>query len=48
MRAAFRDGRLAEIRLLTNLHIDSLNAPTGMLCGAETLSMRFGLSILET
>jgi len=38
---------LAEVRLLTNFHIDSLNALTVMLCGAETLSMRFGLSILE-
>jgi len=38
---------LAEIRLLTNFHIDSLNALTVMLCGAETLSLRFGLSVLE-
>ncbi|MGA2478551.1 MAG: ATP-binding protein [Spirochaetia bacterium] len=38
---------LAEIRLLTNFHIDSPNALTVMLCGAETLSLRFGLSMLE-
>jgi type II secretory pathway predicted ATPase ExeA len=38
---------LAEIRLLTNFRIDSLNALTVMLCGAETLSLRFGLTMLE-
>ena len=38
---------LAEIRLLTNFHIDSLNALTVLLCGAEGLSLRFGLSTLE-
>lgn len=38
---------LAEIRLLTNYHIDSLNALTVVLCGAETLSRKFGLSMLE-
>jgi len=38
---------LAEIRLLTNFRIDSLNALTVMLCGAESLSQRFGLSVLE-
>jgi type II secretory pathway predicted ATPase ExeA len=38
---------LAEIRLLTNYHIDSMNALSVVLCGAETLSRRFGLSMLE-
>jgi general secretion pathway protein A len=38
---------LAEIRLLTNYQIDSMNALTVVLCGAETLSRKFGLSILE-
>jgi type II secretory pathway predicted ATPase ExeA len=38
---------LAEIRLLTNFNIDSLNALTVLLCGAESLSLRFGLSVLE-
>lgn len=38
---------LAEIRLLTNFHIDSFNALMMMLCGAETFSLRFGLSVLE-
>ncbi len=38
---------LAEIRLLTNFHIDSLNALTVLLCGAESLSLRFSLSVLE-
>jgi type II secretory pathway predicted ATPase ExeA len=38
---------LAEIRLLTNFHIDSLNALTVLLCGAESLSLRFSLSALE-
>jgi len=38
---------LAEIRLLTNFHFDSLNALTVVLCGAENLSLRFGLSALE-
>jgi general secretion pathway protein A len=38
---------LAEIRLLTNFHIDSLNALTIILCGAESLSRKLGLSALE-
>ena len=38
---------LAEIRLLTNFHIDSLNALTVILCGSETLTRKFGLSMLE-
>ena len=38
---------LAELRLLTNFQFDSLNALTVLLCGAETLSLRFGLSTLE-
>lgn len=38
---------LAEIRLLTNFHIDSINALTVILCGAESLNRKFGLSILE-
>src|SRR3972149_61596 len=39
---------LIEIRLLTNFHLDSLNALTVILCGNETLSRRLGLSILES
>lgn len=39
---------LAEIRLLTNFHFDSLNALTVILCGNETLTRKFGLSILES
>jgi general secretion pathway protein A len=39
---------LAEIRLLTNFHIDSLNALTVLLCGSESLSLRFGLTVLES
>lgn len=38
---------LSEIRLLTNYQIDSLNALTVILCGAESLSRKFGLSMLE-
>jgi type II secretory pathway predicted ATPase ExeA len=38
---------LAEIRLLTNFHIDSLNALTVILCGAESLTRKLGLSALE-
>jgi len=39
---------LCEIRLLTNFHLDSLNALTVILCGNETFSRRLGLSILES
>jgi type II secretory pathway predicted ATPase ExeA len=38
---------LAEIRLLTNYQIDSLNALSVILCGAESLNRKFGLSMLE-
>jgi|TARA_B100000315_G_scaffold50489_1_gene45013 type II secretory pathway predicted ATPase ExeA len=38
---------LAEIRLLTNFRFDSLNALTVILCGNETLTLKFGLSRLE-
>lgn len=38
---------LAEIRLLTNFNIDSVNALTVLLCGNENLPRRFGLSVLE-
>ena len=38
---------LSEIRLLTNLNIDSVNALTVLLCGNEHLPRRFGLSVLE-
>jgi len=38
---------LAEIRLLSNFHIDSLSALTVILCGSESLRRKFGLSILE-
>jgi type II secretory pathway predicted ATPase ExeA len=39
---------LTEIRLLSNFHLDSLNALTVILCGNETLTRRLGLSILES
>ena len=39
---------LAEIRLLTNFRLDSLNALTVILCGNETLARKFGLSVLES
>lgn len=38
---------LAEIRLLTNFQFDSMNALTVLLCGSESLTRKFGLSILE-
>jgi len=38
---------LAEIRLLTNFNIDSVNALTVLLCGNEHLPRKFGLSVLE-
>ena len=38
---------LSEIRLLTNFHVDSLNALTVILCGSENLTRKFGLSVLE-
>ena len=38
---------LADIRLLTNFHIDSRNALTVLLCGNETLRRKLGLTILE-
>ena len=39
---------LAEIRLLTNYQIDSMNALSVILCGAESLNRKFGLSMLES
>ena len=39
---------LAEIRMLTNYEIDSMNALSVILCGAESLSRKFGLSMLES
>jgi len=39
---------LAELRLLTNYQIDSMNALTILLCGDETLTRKFGLSMLES
>jgi general secretion pathway protein A len=39
---------LQEIRMLTNFEIDSLNALTVLLCGQESLNLKFGLSILES
>ena len=38
---------LQEIRLLTNFEIDSYNALTVLLVGQESLSKKFGLSVLE-
>ena len=39
---------LAEIRLLSNFRFDSLNALTVILCGNETLTLKFDLSTLES
>lgn len=39
---------LKELRLLTNFHIDSVNALSVILCGQESLKAKFGLSILES
>ncbi len=39
---------LQEIRLVTIFEIDSYNALTVLLCGQETLTRKFGLSILES
>jgi type II secretory pathway predicted ATPase ExeA len=39
---------LADLRLLTNFEIDSTNALTVLLCGQESLSQKFGLTILES
>lgn len=39
---------LAEMRLLTNYQIDSMNALSVVLCGDETLTRKFGLSMLES
>ncbi|MCK5250489.1 MAG: AAA family ATPase [Spirochaetaceae bacterium] len=39
---------LKELRLLTNFHIDSVNALSILLCGQESLKAKFGLSILES
>jgi general secretion pathway protein A len=39
---------LAELRLLTNFEIDSVNALTVLMCGQENLRQRFGLSVLES
>ena len=39
---------LAELRLLTNYQIDSMNALSIILCGAESLTRKFGLSMLES
>jgi type II secretory pathway predicted ATPase ExeA len=38
---------LAELRLLTNFEVDSVNALTVLLFGSENLRRRFGLSLLE-
>jgi general secretion pathway protein A len=39
---------LADLRLLTNFEVDSTNALTILLCGQESLSQKFGLTILES
>lgn len=39
---------LQEIRLLTNFEIDSFNALTVCLCGQESLTQKFGLTLLES
>ena len=38
---------LAELRMLTNFEVDSVNALTVLLCGSENLTRRFALSVLE-
>jgi type II secretory pathway predicted ATPase ExeA len=43
-----RNEILAELRLLLNFNIDSTHAATVILCGQEQLSMKFGLSSLES
>ena len=43
-----RNEILQEIRLLTNFEIDSYSGLTVLLCGQESLNMKFGLSILES
>jgi general secretion pathway protein A len=39
---------LQEIRLLTNFEYDSFNALTIILCGHESLTEKFGLTVLES
>ena len=39
---------LSELRLLTNFEYDSYNALTVILCGQESLTQKFGLTILES
>ena len=39
---------LQEVRLLTNFEIDSYNALSVLICGREDISLRFGLSSLES
>ena len=39
---------LKELRLITNFHIDSVNALSVILCGQEGLKAKFGLSIHES
>lgn len=39
---------LCDIRLLTNFEIDSINALTVLLCGQESLNLKFGLTMLES
>lgn len=43
-----RNDILAELRLLLNFDIDSTHAATVILCGQEPLTMKFGLSSLES
>jgi general secretion pathway protein A len=38
---------LAEIRMLTNFEVDSVNALTVLLCGSQNLTRRFALSALQ-
>ena len=38
---------LAELRMLTNFEVDSVNAITVLLCGSENPTRRFALSVLE-
>ncbi|MBN1647527.1 MAG: AAA family ATPase [Spirochaetales bacterium] len=43
-----RNDILEELRLLLNFDIDSTHAATVILCGQEQLTMKFGLSSLES
>jgi general secretion pathway protein A len=43
-----RNEILSELRLLANFEIDSYNALTILLCGQDSLNLKFGLTTLES